>query len=166
MYFGNIFIRSYYNLLVSVVKVIENIEKILSTIISRCQKLDLVFPNAESDIEKINKARDFLNSIITNGKKTIAYEYDFFKEELTNRVEYYSLFENMEKIISQTINKKYDYSFDNNYLCERLLSYSDNTLINILNITNKLKCLIKGNINLNLLIDRYIIEMERGDLLA
>jgi hypothetical protein len=36
----------------------------------------------------------------------------------------------------------------------------------MLEITSDLKKLINNNINLNLLIDRYIIEMERGDINA
>ncbi len=38
-----------------------------------------------------------------------------------------------------------------------------NKIIKMLEITSNLKKLINNNINLNLLIDRYIIEMERGD---
>ncbi len=137
----------------------ENIERILPTIISRCQKLDLVFPNATDDLDRVKRLIGFLDSIILNGKKTIAYEYDYFSLELANRIEFYLSFEILEKIISQTINKSYNHLENDNYLCESLLAYPRCTLTNILNITNKLKCLIKGNINLPLLLDRYIIEI-------
>ena len=65
----------------------------------------------------------------------------------------------LEKIISETINSIYDNVTNNEYVLSDLNDYSIKSLINILNITNKLKCLIKNNINLNLLLDRYIIEV-------
>ena len=63
-----------------------------------------------------------------------------------------------KKIISETINSKYQ-DTENNYVLEELKTYPNLTIINLLNITNKLKCMIKNNINLNLLLDRYIIEI-------
>ena len=88
----------------------------------------------------------------------IACEYDYFKDALTDRLEFYDNFEILERIISETINSKYKKE-NNDLVCDVLLNYPPNSLIKILDITNKLKCLIKNNINLNLLLDRYIIEI-------
>lgn len=137
----------------------ENYEKILPTIVSRCQRIDLTFENNLDDSKKIDLLILFLKEIISKNNKMIAYEYEYFGEVLNNRLEFYHYFEILEKIISETINDLYGYNNNNIYICERLLEYSKENLINILNITNKLKCLIKGNINLNLLLDRYIIEI-------
>ena len=52
---------------------------------------------------------------------------------------------------------------DDNYYLEELSTFDVNKVIKMLEITSNLKKLINNNINLNLLIDRYIIEMERGD---
>ena len=137
----------------------ENFEKILPTIVSRCQIMNFTFPDKEEDIEKINVMKDFLNELIAKKKTMIAYENDYFSDLFTNRIEYYNRFEIIESIISESLNKKYNKETNDNYVLSILLDYSTITLINILNITNKLKCLIKGNINLNLLLDRYIIEI-------
>ena len=136
----------------------ENLEKILPTIISRCQILNLTFPNTEINEEKIRLMKDFLSILLDKKKQMIAYEYDYFQDTFTNRTDFYNNFEILEKIISKSLNVKYK-SETNNYVCDNLLDYSSTILINILNITNKLKCLIKNNINLNLLLDRYIIEI-------
>lgn len=139
----------------------ENIDKILSTITSRCQIINLTFDISEFNLEKIELAKEFLKKIFLIGKKTIAYEYEFFPNLINNRMEIYEFFSIIEQIISQNINKKsccaYDEKFDFNIFDE----YSIDLLINILNLTNKIKCLIKGNINLNLLVDRYIIEITK-----
>jgi hypothetical protein len=136
----------------------ENFEKILLTIVSRCQVLNLSFPEKEDNEEKIVLMKKFLTEIVDKKKKMIAYEYDYFADTFTNRIDFYDNFEILEKIISETINSKYQKK-ETNYVCDCLHNYPNNTLINILNNTNKLKCLIKSNINLNLLLDRYIIEI-------
>ena len=142
----------------------ENFEKILPTIVSRCQIMNLLFPKEIDDENKVTIMKELLTTIVDKKKKAIAYEYDYFGDILTNRIEYYNYFEILERIISDTLNHKYQNS-NSNYVCDSLLNYSNNTLIKILNITNKLKCLIKNNINLNLLLDRYIIEItEELDL--
>ena len=139
----------------------ENFEKILPTIISRCQTINLTIDNQKIDEDKVKLLIDFLNKLVVENKKMITYIYDYFKNDIRERAVFYEDFEILEKIISNTLNNKYRYgnNKENIYICERMLEYSDNTLINILNITNKLKCLIKNNINLNLLLDRYIIEV-------
>ena len=136
----------------------QNFERILSTIVSRCQVMNLMFDEKEVDEEKIKLMKEFFSGLINKKKKMIAYEYDYFTDIFTNRIEFYNYFEILEKIISETLNSKYQ-NKENDFVCNDLLSYPSNTIINVLNITNKLKCLIKNNINLNLLLDRYIIEI-------
>ena len=137
----------------------ENYEKILPTIVSRCQVLKLYFPTQTVDNDVVNKLKKFLVELIDKKKSMIAYEYEIFGDDLKDRVTFYNLFDTLEMIISQNINKENNYKYDEVFICEDLLDYPQESLINILDITNKLKCLIKNNINLNLLIDRYIIEV-------
>lgn len=136
----------------------ENFEKILPTIVSRCQVMNFSFPSKEDNVEKIELMMKFLSTLIVNKKKTIAYENDYFYESFTNRLDFYDNFEVLEKIISETLNSNYQ-NIESKYILEDLKTYPNLTIINLLNITNKLKCLIKNNINLNLLLDRYIIEI-------
>lgn len=137
----------------------ENFEKILPTIVSRCQVLNFTFPTDDVNIEIVDKMKEFLSNLIEKKKKMIAYEYDYFYEAIQDRVTFYQYFEVIEQIISESLNSVYSFKNNENYVCGELLDYPTNTIINILDITNRLKCLIKGNINLNLLIDRYIIEV-------
>lgn len=137
----------------------ENFEKILPTIVSRCQVMNFTFPKNEDDLEKIELMKKFLSTIIVDKKKTIAYEYDYFSDSIANRIDFYENFEILEKIISETLNSKYQNNLESNYVLDKLQDYSVTKIINMLNITNSLKCLIKNNINLNLLLDRYIIEI-------
>ena len=138
----------------------ENIDKILPTIISRCQIINLIVNKNEIEDDKIDNMIRFLSTIIKENKKTVAYEYDYF-DNILDRISVYNDFEILEKIISATINKKNQVTIDseNKYIFDELIRYSNEHLIKILNITNILKNLIKNNINLNLLIDRYIIEI-------
>ena len=137
----------------------ENYEKILPTIISRCQVMNFSFPEKEEDEERINNLKEFIMELISQKNKMIAYEYDYFFNSISDRSLFYSDFEILERIISDTLNCKYKNNIDSKYIVEELHEYSPTTLINILNITNKLKCIVKNNINLNLLLDRYIIEI-------
>lgn len=136
----------------------ENFEKILPTIVSRCQVMNFSFPSKEDNVEKIELMMKFLSTLIVDKKKTIAYENDYFYESFTNRLDFYDNFEVLERIISETLNSNYQ-NIESKYILEDLKTYPNLTIINLLNITNKLKCLIKNNINLNLLLDRYIIEI-------
>ncbi len=137
----------------------ENYEKILPTIVSRCQIMSFSFQKEEYNEELVNKMKGFLSTIIVNKNKSIADEYDYFSDTFTNRIEFYNYFEILENIISETINSLYIKNCNLNYVLDKLVDYPKTTLVNILDITNKLKCLIKNNINLNLLLDRYIIEI-------
>ncbi len=137
----------------------QNYERIIPTIISRCQVLNFTFPKKEENLEMINNMKTFLQELIKNKKKMIAYEYDYFIDSFSDRMICYENFEILETIISESLNCVYQKSEPNSFVLEELINLSTIVLINILNITNKLKCLIKNNINLNLLIDRYIIEI-------
>ena len=138
----------------------ENIDKILSTIISRCQTLKLSFDVTKTSDDKIILMEDFLKCLLARKNKTISYVLDYFGDAIGNRPLFYEYFEIIEKILSDKIN--YQYGIDNNHVDVLAFDgYDIMTIINVLDITNKLKSLIKQNINLNLLLDRYIIEVTK-----
>ena len=139
-----------------------NVDKILPTIISRVQTINLHFDILEYDENEIALAHKFLNKIITDKEKTIAYTNNILCDIISDREKIYTLFSNIENIISNTINKKYEINIKSVYNNKNLENFDSSKLITILDITNQLKQLIKKNINLNLLIDRYIIEVERS----
>lgn len=139
----------------------SQIDKVLPTIISRTQIINLTFNQEIESIEKIDIAKKFINNIVENKEKTIAYTNILLHDIISNREEVYQLFECIEKIISNNINKKYSLSYNEIYSDVKIENYSIISLTNILDVTNKLKQLIKKNINLNLIIDRYIIEVGK-----
>ena len=138
----------------------ENIDQILSTIVSRCQILTLSFNlDVENNVYRI-KMLDFLNELMIKKKQTIAYVNDYFKEIITSRNDFYNSFCDIEWIISNNIRKKCLTNCDEALLLTKLDYLNIDSLTYILDITNRLKSLIKQNINLNLLLDRYIIEVS------
>lgn len=138
----------------------ENIEYILPTIISRCQVIKLNFTSNEIDTSLVQKMNDFLDNMYINKTNSIAYVNDYWTDLLSDRNKFYDAFEILEKIFSNILNYKYTNTIDDIFKNSFCLINIDN-IINILNITNYLKNLVKKNINLNLLIDRYIIEITR-----
>ena len=143
----------------------QNINVLLPTIISRCQTIKLSYETTFDD-EKLNNMKNFLSFFIKNRLNTIAYTNNYWLKYEGNRKDYVECFSIIERILSSYINKYHDVGYEKEFYLEDLSKLPIEKVIEILRITNKIKGLINYNINLNLLIDRYIIEMERGDLLA
>ena len=137
----------------------ENVDRILSTIISRCQTMKLTFNIEKKDNKTICKMKAFLEDIFRKKNNMIAYYNDYFYDIISNRLEFLNNFEVLEEILCQIIKKKCGEEVNNDFSSDILEKKTLSCLINILNITNNLKALIKNNINLNLLLDRYIIEV-------
>ena len=137
----------------------ENVDRILSTIISRCQTMKLTFNIEKNDNTTICKMKAFLEDIFRKKNNMIAYYNDYFYDIISNRLEFLNNFEVLEEILCQIIKKKCGEEVNNDFSSDILEKKTLSCLINILNITNNLKALIKNNINLNLLLDRYIIEV-------
>ena len=102
----------------------------------------------------------FLEKIGKIGTKTIVYSSDYFENIYSDRQEMYESFQIIENVFSNLIEQKYD----KGKIKYNINIYNDvslKNLINMMDITNRFKMLIKQNINLNLLIDRYIIEISK-----
>lgn len=140
----------------------ENIDAILPTIISRCQMINLssLEDINSSNIVEIKEVKKFLTNLVKKKFHMIAYELDYFENALLDRKVFDEVFGIMERIISSTINYKIKQTEKSAYVLDILFPFSIVQLSNLLRITNSLKYLIKQNINLNLLLDRYIIEMS------
>lgn len=144
----------------------ENIDKILSTIISRCQTMKLTFNIGKNDNTSIFKMKAFLEDIFSKKNNMIAYYNDYFYDIISNRLEFFANFEVIEEILCQVIKKKCGKEVNSNFSSIILENHTLSSLVNILNVTNNLKVLIKNNINLNLLLDRYIIEVTEELMLC
>jgi len=143
----------------------QNINVLLPTIISRCQTIKISYEKS-FDNEKVDNMKNFLTFFINNHIDTIAYTNDYWLKYEGNRKDYLDCFSIIERILSSFINKSYNVSYENDFYLEELSKLPLDKVVEMLKITNKIKGLINYNINLPLVIDRYIIEMERGDLNA
>ena len=142
--------------------VTENIDQLLPTIISRCQVLSLSFDVDAYDTEICNLMKKFLSLIISKKAKAIAYISDVFDFNSIDRTYMFKCFEVIEKILCYNIEILCEVNNKNNNLFfDELHDFSILHLTNVLDITNRLKNLLKNNINLNLLLDRYIIETAK-----
>ncbi len=145
----------------------SNINKVLPTIKSRCQILQIenesLFNINNYDIEIIDKSILFVKTFEKYGIKTIAYNYKFLekkeeKETILNLVNIVKYF------YRDTLNYKLlnEIKYFNNYIddiklvCEK---NSEKTLINKLMVLNKNENMLEYNLNLNLFMDKLIIEM-------
>ena len=138
-----------------------NIDKVLPTITSRAQIINITLEKEPENIENIENVQIFLNNILVKKERTIAYTNEILRDIISNREEIYNFFEVIEHIVSNAINKKNNLITKKEYENIELDKLNVEILINILDITNKLKQLIKKNININLLLDRYIIEIGK-----
>lgn len=138
-----------------------DIDKILPTIISRCQVISLVFDKDKSEInDRIIKLMSFFDKVIKIKNGMIAYINDYFGDDLQNREQLYDSFSILEDILVNNLKVMYS-SDEEKYVIPSLQSLEKEKITNMLEITNNLKRLIKRNINLSLLLDRYIIELVR-----
>ena len=139
-----------------------DVDKILPTIVSRCQMMLLSFEHKEKlEINKIEDMKKYLEELLKRKYKMIAYNNNYFLESMQNRELFLEKFEILERIISNNIKTKYNLESEDIFNSSVLQSFDINDIIIVLKITNQLKSLIKRNINLSLLLDRYIIELVR-----
>lgn len=139
----------------------ENIDGILSTIISRCQVINISFEKKKDDDSLIDNMISFLKKIKNNGSKTIAFTNEYFSDLYSDRNSMCNAFEILELIFSNNLKKRYNENIDNKLNINEYDDIPINNIVNMLDITSNLKTLIKQNINLNLLVDRYIIEISK-----
>lgn len=134
----------------------ENANKLLSTIKSRCQTIKIKVEDVNISLEIEEKVIKFLTFLFKNGYETIAYTNELWFNYFEERSSFKEALSAIEAILIKEINKRYAKKED--------ILFKDikvDKLINIVTITDKLSRFINNNINLNLLIDRYIIEVTK-----
>ena len=139
----------------------EKIDRILNTIISRCQKISLHFFTVENNDNMTIDMTQFLNYLYKNRYKTIAGVSKFWSNYMADRQLVYDCYNQLETIISKNISDIYSQNQDKKYQLDFIDKIDIGVLISIMQITMRLKALILQNINLNLILDRYIIEVTR-----
>lgn len=149
--------------------VTENKDVIISTIKSRCQSLVVNYDNNDI-LDKLNITADELNEYLQTIKKYIA---KVFSNEIINNKELilnkYSerkeieklfkiIFEIYNNLFLKSINKSYNKNLTD------IVSKDENTLkiINELNIISKFLQDLSYNVNIELLLDKFVIEMRKN----
>lgn len=139
----------------------ENPGKILSTIISRCQVINIKSEDTKIEDEIYLNMIGFLEKIIKIKEETIAYVNQYFGVYILDREKIEECFSALEKIILNEINYRNNIQYDENIMIKNLSLYDMKKIVNFLEITSRKKSLIKRNINLPLLLDSYIIEVSK-----
>lgn len=139
----------------------QNIDKILSTIVSRCQILNINFNIDEMDENLVELIKKFLVKLFLDGNKTISSVNEYFGDICSDRLKMYDAFQIIENIFSNIIKKKIQGEYKENLYVDNYEEISIDVIVKIMDISNKIKMLIKENVNLNLLLDRFIIEVSK-----
>lgn len=149
--------------------VTENKDVIISTIKSRCQSLVVNYDNSDI-LDKINITADELNEYLQTIKKYIAKvlsnEIINNKELILNKYSERKEIEKLFKIIFEIYNNLFLKSINKSYNknLTDIVSKDENTLkiINELNIISKFLQDLSYNVNIELLLDKFVIEMRKN----
>lgn len=125
------------------------------------------FVTDESNLEKIKSVINFIKYIEKNGLKSIVYTNDYFFQYFSDKENINWAIIVMIYFYKDVLNFKIKGNIElfNEYKedIEKINNNNDiNVLLNKINILNANRKNIEYNANLNLLIDRIIIEMEEG----
>lgn len=145
----------------------ENINKVLSTIKSRCQIINIgsknVFNLNNYDEDLINKSINVLKLIEEKKENAIPYIYDFFnkkedKNVISNFLEIAKYF--YKDSLNYKLSQNTNYFVNNDDFIIQVSSInSEKTLINKIMIIFSLESMLEYNMNINLLIDKLVLEL-------
>ena len=149
----------------------NNVYQLLSTIVSRCQIISLAKSTLSKEEleEKLDSINNFVKYLEKEKLDTIIMAnklwHDIYKERKDYILGYELMLIYYKDILNYKLNRKLEL-FDN-YIEDIKMISDNNTFNNIIFKINKiieLKEYIKVNANQNLLLDKLIIELTRGDV--
>lgn len=149
----------------------SNLEKVLSTIKSRCQVLlinnHFLFDLSNFDLEVVDKAIKFVSTYEEYKLDSIAYIYEFIskKEEKDVMISIISIVKNFYySCLKFLIDGKIEIfnSYKNN-IEQVIKSNNETKLINKLLVLNKYENMLEYNLNLNLFLDKLIIDLKESE---
>lgn len=156
--------------------VTDNKSKIIDTIISRCQVITLKCDsNNNVDNELMNYEENiilatikFINYYEKNKLDTLLYSNSLFHNNLSNRNDYYIAFNVILMYYKEILNYKLNNNFVNFfeykvYLQDIVNHIKLDNIIKKIDIVLNLKKTIGNNVNLNLLVDKLIIDFSKVD---
>ena len=151
----------------------ENRNKIINTILSRCQIISLNKNNSNEvkidelyDLEKVSNVVKFISFLENNGLETLLNTQELFHSKYIDRKEYEVAFNIILLYYKDVLN--YLIGSDVILFKDYIEKIKDISLKNNIDIVLKkieiiinLKNYIKNNVNLNLLVDKFIISIEK-----
>lgn len=158
---------------ITAILITENRNKIINTILSRCQIISL--NNNTKDLELSDVDPEFINNIVKfvdyyeeNGVNTILNVNSILLTHLKDRKTYEVAFKIIllyyKDVLNLKLNKSLNYfnKYENNI--KKVSAKNEiSDLLSKIDIVISLKNKIKYNINLNLLIDKLIISLKKVD---
>lgn len=151
----------------------ENRDKIINTILSRCQIISLnkndnsnIKIDEMYDFEKVDNAVKFVNFLEKNGLETLLNTIELFHSNYSDRKEYQVAFNIILLYYKDVLNYLIDSDIIlfKDYIDKINVIATKNNIDMILkkiDIIINLKNYIKNNINLNLIVDKLIISIEK-----
>lgn len=151
----------------------DNKNKILNTILSRCQIISLKNDilgkkdNANKfDRDLVDLTIKFMNCYENNKEETLLYTTQLVHDHLVDRSMYINFFEILvlfyKDILNYKLNNHICYFFDYENDIKSCSLKIENILLKV-ELILKLKKTIRNNVNLNLIIDKLIVELVRID---
>lgn len=167
----------------------DNIYKVLGTIVSRCQVINLnnvvvksedmllnvgnelyngsdkinEFVNDTESINKIGHVIDFIEYLYFNKLDTLVYINKYWNDFFKSKDDYLFAFNIMVMFYSDVINYKMDKDIILSEFKSNIEKFSEldyNSINKILNLIMEVRDDLYSNVNLNLLMDKFIIKME------
>ena len=167
----------------------DNIYKVLGTIVSRCQVINLnnvqvksddmllnvgnqlyndsdkinEFVNDSESINKIGHVIDFIEYLYSNKLDTLVYINKYWNDFFKSKDDYLFAFNIMIMFYSDVINFKMENDIVLSEFKSNIEKFSEldyNIVNNILNLIMEVREDLYSNVNLNLLMDKFIIKME------
>ena len=167
----------------------DNIYKVLGTIVSRCQVINLnnvqvksddmllnvgnqlyndsdkisEFVNDSESINKIGHVIDFIEYLYSNKLDTLVYINKYWNDFFKGKDDYLFAFNIMIMFYSDVINYKMENDIILSEFKSNIEKFSEldyNIINSILNLIMEVREDLYSNVNLNLLMDKFIIKME------
>lgn len=146
----------------------DNRYNVINTILSRCQiyklKNDISYTYDEN---KYNEMFDFSMNLERNGIKTICYMNSLWNSKYTTRTEIIENFDILQEIYMDVLNYqiKNEYKFNTHEDDIEYISKNNDQekLLYKIKVINDVKGNIKYNLNLSLMMDKFIIDFVGGD---
>lgn len=147
----------------------NNRYSVLETIRSRCQILSLVNNSIDIDLENIDFITEFVSLLENKKLKTISYIPSLCKNEYYTKDKWTSIFSCIRLIYEQALRKKYNFTV--NPAVEKILEMinlnnNDVNIIKKIDVLSKTIKKLEYNLNINLMLDQFVIDFSGGDINA